>query len=297
MISVIMPTYNRAHLIKKAINSVLSQDYKDIELLVVDDASTDGTEELVKGIDDPRVTYIKLPERVGATRAWNTGIKKARGEFIAFLDSDDEWHKGKLSRQVEAFSSEPPGTGVIYTGTFRVADGKKSYIPGKRIRKKSGLLHGELLMRNFIPLPSAVVRRECFTELGMFDEELRAHTDWELWLRFSARYVFKFIDEPYVTAYFTEDSMTARNENFIVSLKIILERHEDDFKAHPEALANQYLRLGNRLCLAGRMKEGRGYFLRSLDKDPMKVASLVALVASLPGKNFYTGVFRFLKTA
>ena len=100
LVSVIIPTYNRAHLIKRSAESVLNQTYTNLELIIVDDGSTDDTEEVVKTLNDNRVTYIKQPNQ-GACAARNNGIDHAKGEFIAFQDSDDVWHEDKLEKQIK----------------------------------------------------------------------------------------------------------------------------------------------------------------------------------------------------
>ena len=113
-ISVIIPTYNRAHLIGKAVKSVLSQTYQDFEIIVVDDGSTDNTEEIVKSFTDYKIYYICHKHNRGASAARNTGIKASRGEYIAFLDSHDEWLPEKLDKQIKTFNSESSEVGVVY---------------------------------------------------------------------------------------------------------------------------------------------------------------------------------------
>ena len=114
-VSVIIPTYNRAHLLPRALESVLAQTFEDLEVLVVDDGSTDGTEAVVTGYDD-RVRYLRQPQNAGVSAARNRGLREARGEFVAFLDSDDEWFPEKLARQVERFRELPDRVGLLYCG-------------------------------------------------------------------------------------------------------------------------------------------------------------------------------------
>ena len=110
-VSVIIPTYNRAHLVGRAIRSVLNQTYQDFEIIVVDDGSTDNTEEVVKSFNDPRIRYIRHEKNRGGSAACNTGIRAARGEYIAFQDSDDEWLPEKLEKQMQVFENTPTGVG------------------------------------------------------------------------------------------------------------------------------------------------------------------------------------------
>ncbi len=128
-VSVILPTYNRAHLIKRAIQSVLDQTYQNFEIIVVDDGSTDNTEEQVRSFNNPKIRYIRYNENKGAAFARNAGIKASRGDYIAFQDSDDEWFPHKLQRQMEAFKNASPEVGVVYTGSWRIKDNERIYLP------------------------------------------------------------------------------------------------------------------------------------------------------------------------
>lgn len=104
-VSVIIAAYNRAHLIGRALRTVLEQTYNDFEVIIVDDASTDNTENVIKSFDDARIKYIRHDKNKGAAAAWNTGIRASKGEYIAFQDSDDEWAEDKLEKQMNAFRS------------------------------------------------------------------------------------------------------------------------------------------------------------------------------------------------
>ena len=157
VVSVIIPTYNRAHLIGRAIRSVLDQTYQDWELIVVDDASTDDIPGIVKGFTDGRVKYIRHDENKGAAAARNTGIQAARGAYIAFLDSDDEWLPEKLERQVQAFESSDAQVGVIYTGTIAVSQSGEALSDYKAPRFR-GYIFRDLLISNRI--------QECSTGKG-----------------------------------------------------------------------------------------------------------------------------------
>jgi glycosyltransferase involved in cell wall biosynthesis len=162
-VSVIIPTYNRENLIGRAIYSVLKQTYQDFEIIVIDDDSTDNTREVIKEFQrkDKRIKYIKHGKNKGGSAARNTGIREAKGKYIAFQDSDDEWLSGKLEKQIKMFKKAPLEIGVIYTGFWRIEEDKKEYIPSDKIIKKEGDIHIELLKGNFVTTQSIVVRKEC----------------------------------------------------------------------------------------------------------------------------------------
>ena len=174
-VSVIVPTYNRAHLIARALESVCSQTFTDWECLVVDDASTDNTDEVVRSFGDPRVQYLRheTNRRGGAAR--NTGIAAARGEFLAFLDSDDEWVPAKLERQLEVFATTSlEKLGMVLCGTSLALNGE-IYRTRSRPTVSDGWCYEAALAQQVAPLatPTWLVRRASFSVLPLFDETFR----------------------------------------------------------------------------------------------------------------------------
>lgn len=135
LVSVVIPTYNRAEFLPRAVESVLRQTVDDFELIVVDDASTDDTEAVVERFDDPRVEYVRHGTNRGGSAARNTGIERSSGEYIAFLDSDDEWYPRKLERQVEELRSRSDEWVATYCGFER-----RHHSSTNRIRARVGSL-------------------------------------------------------------------------------------------------------------------------------------------------------------
>lgn len=294
-VSIIVPTYNRAQLIGRAIQSVLNQTYQDFEIIVVDDGSTDNTEEIVKGFQDERIVYIRHSKKSGGAAARNTGIKMSRGEYIAFQDSDDEWLPEKLKKQMEVFKNTSPKVGVIYTGAWRIENDNKTYIPYRWVAQKEGDIHKELLKGNFIALPTAVVKKECFSKVGIFDELLPRLQDWELMIRISKYYSFKFIDEPLVISYYTPDSISANDKNLIKALETILTSHFYDFKNYKRLLAKQYLYLGRRLWSAGDCRKARSYLIKAVKVYPFDIECLLTPLLLFSGEGMYNRVVKVYK--
>lgn len=290
-VSVVLPTYNRAHTVRTAIDSVLAQSYEDFELIVVDDGSTDDTPAVVGDVSDPRVRYLQLPENRGANVARNAGIRESDGEYIAFQDSDDVWRPRKLELQVQAFEQAPDDVGVVYTGYYRVHNGERQYGPrGKET--VAGDVHEEMLKGNgwFIPTAIAAVRRTCFDTVGLFDERLQRLQDWEMWLRLSEQYDFEFIHEPLVEKRMQRDDVSVRSdtEAFIDAMELILSEYREEFRSvgrlaqHQRQLGYQYLRNGSPL-------QGRRYFLRAIKNDRSAV-SVAAVIAGMAGPHNYRRV-------
>ena len=286
-VSVIIPSYNRAHLLGKAIQSILNQTYQDFEIIVVDDGSKDNTEEVVRGFNDKRIRYIWHEVNKGGSAARNTGIKAARGEYIAFQDSDDEWLSQKLEKQMKVFEKVSPKVGVVYTGYWRLKGDKKTYIPSSKVSQKEGDIHKILLEVNFVTTQAVVVKTECFERAGMFEEELRRLEDWELWIRISKYYHFKCIDEPLVVSYYTPGSISADESALIRARKLILEKHFEDTKKDRGLLAKHYRDIGLLLCSNGEMGQGRKYFITVLKVYPLNIRPLLLAFISLFGQGAY----------
>ena len=288
-VSVVMPTYNRAHLIGRAIQSVLNQTYQDFEIIVVDDGSMDNTEKVIREFQkkDKRILYIQHEKNKGEAAARNTGIEVAKGEYIAFQDSDDEWLPEKLEKQMRVFATAPPEVGVVYTGFWRIENDKKVYIPFSWVKRKEGDIYEELLKANFIGTPVAIVRKECFEKAGLFDEMLPHLVDWELWIRISKFYEFKCVDEPLLTSPFTPDSISANKEALIKALKIILSKHFDDFAKNKKILSKHYFSIGINLCSSNEIKDGRKYFIKAVKANPLNVKFLLVVFLSFFGQNTY----------
>ncbi|WP_419663486.1 glycosyl transferase, family II [Desulfosarcina variabilis str. Montpellier] len=197
IVSVVVTCYNYGHFLAACLNSVLSQTFKEIEVIVVDDGSTDDSEQVaIPFLKDERVRYIKQ-KNGGQANAKNRGIREAKGEFIAFLDADDQWDKCKIEKQLPLF--EDTSVGVVYSIHRFVDEAGQPVMRQKRrrtMKPRKGKVTQYLFIDNFIPFSSTVVRSDCFNRLGVFDESLAMGIDWDLWLRFSTRYLFDYVDEP-----------------------------------------------------------------------------------------------------
>jgi len=286
-VSVVIPTYNRGHLITRAIQSVLGQTHQVFEIIVVDDSSTDNTGEVVKAIGSERIRYIRHTENRGGSAARNTGIEAAKCDYIAFQDSDDEWLPQKLEKQMTAFGSAPQEVGVVYTGFWRIENNRRTYMPSRRIRQKEGNIHLSLLRRSFITTQAAVVRRECFRKAGGFDESLPRLQDWELWIRISKHYLFRLVDEPLVVSYYTPDSISSDRIALARAHKLVLEKHFEEIKKDRKLLAKRYLGIGDLLCSERAMKEGRSYLVKAIAAYPLNARALLAAYISLFGATAY----------
>ena len=194
-VSVIIPTYNRAALVKEAVASVLAQTYRDFELLVVDDGSTDGTLEALAAFGG-KIRVLASPDRGGVSAARNAGIAAAQGEWLAFLDSDDLWLPEKLARQM-AFMEANSRLLLSQTEEIWVRRGVKVN-PPRTHKKEGGRIFLRSLERCLVSPSAAVLHRRLLDEHGGFDEDLPAAEDYDLWLRLSWRYDVGLLPEPLI---------------------------------------------------------------------------------------------------
>ena len=194
LVSVVIATYNMAGYLPLAVKSVLDQVYRNIEVIIIDDGSTDGTGEAIRlFLDDPRVRYM-FQENKGQAAAKNYGVRESRGEYIAFLDADDMWMPEKLEMQLPLFSKSN-AVGVVYArGLYIDEKGVECGIVNQELFR--GRVSGRLLIDNFVCFGTSVARKECFARLGEFNEEIRMGIDYDLWLRFSTQYEFDYVDRP-----------------------------------------------------------------------------------------------------
>lgn len=183
-LSVVIPTYNRADLLGEAIESVLAQNWPELDLIVVDDGSTDRTSELLAGYRD-QVRVIRQ-ENAGESAARNTGILAARHELIALLDSDDYWAPGKLQRQMKLFAQEP-APDITFTAYTRIGDTREEDVVLDRWEGTTQDALEQLLLGCRINTSTAIARRKALIDVGLYDTSLRCAPDYDLWLRLAVR--------------------------------------------------------------------------------------------------------------
>ena len=195
-ISVVIPTYNRYKVLKRALTSVFAQTYTNYEVIVIDDGSTDNSFDIQK--DFPTLRYF-YQENSGVSSARNLGIKKANFEWIAFLDSDDEWHKDKLQKQV-LFHQDNREIFMSYTDERWIRNSKEVKIP-KKFAKFGGDIFKNCLSHCIIAPSSTIIHKSLLEKIGTFDESLEVCEDYDLWLRVALHHKIGLIDEKLITKY------------------------------------------------------------------------------------------------
>ena len=214
MVTVIIPTYNRAHTIKRSIRSVLAQTYSDIEVIVVDDCSTDNTKDIVESIEDLRLKYVRLNKKSGACVARNTGIELAEGEYIAFQDSDDEWIQNKLNSQIAAISKN--NADVCFCQIRRyLTDGKKYYVFPRQPQINGFLPYRMLYEYSKVTTQTILCKKEVAKKYK-FDPEVKKGQDYDWTLQAGKECSFYFLAEPLVNQYLQPNSITFNKNSYQV---------------------------------------------------------------------------------
>lgn len=220
MISIVLPSFNRAHILPKAVESILRQTYKDFELIIVDDGSSDNTCEVVKGFNDDRIVYVHQ-ENAGACVARNNGIDHARGEYIAFQDSDDIWHEDKLEKQLTTLRNT--GADVVFCRMNRMSD-------GKNVGLVSDYFHEGFLSKEELPMSigtQTLMGKSIVFKQEKFDSEMPRFQEFELLVRAQKNYSIYCMEEPLVDYIIQTDSLSVNPLKYTQAWELMLMKHPD----------------------------------------------------------------------
>ena len=325
-VSAVVPTYNRGYIIGEAVASVLNQSYADVEVIVVDDASTDDTREVVEKFKSEKVRYIRHERNRGCSAAYNTGITAATGQLVGILDSDDAWKPDYLQKLV-GFLEEHPEADIVFCDTE--IHGGEERIPSLMALMKSfpRLLQANpgayeyiftarqmhMCLLEEVPIkPSAVViRRELFDKAGIFDEArpsggesapLVPFTDWELFLRFSHSACFGYINEPLVIQRRGPDAahlqFHVQDKLFLLDLflkeKAQLKNDREALLAVNRGISDHCTNLGGEYLGAGQRKKSLTYYLKGFKetREPMMLARAASALMPTKVREMIKGVVR-----
>ena len=273
LVSAIIPTYNHARYVQEAIESALAQDYPAVEIIVVDDGSTDNTPEILRGYAG-KIHYIRQPNQ-GLSAARNTGIRASRGDLIGLLDADDLWMPDYLSSVVPVLLAHP-NAGAVYCG-WRDIDNQSKELPFESTRITAPEDFYELFVfTNFLVPSGVVIRRECFDEAGLFDIDLRACEDRDMWLRISLHRPFIGVPKPLVRYRNHAENMTKDLERMETARRAVIAKHFGGEDSSPQtwpalkqrAFGGFYLRTALDLFRTDRVASGNSFLQKAFNVYP-----------------------------
>lgn len=290
-VSVVIPTHNRAKDLGRSIRSVLSQSFMDFELIVVDDASTDSTENVVKSFGDPRIRYQKLDNNVGGAEARNIGVGLSGAEIIAFQDSDDEWRPEKLKKMMALLHGDDSLGGAF--SSYVKVNGRRCLMMPNISEFDESNIFGSMLKRNVVGTPTLVIRKSVFYEAGGFDSGMKRYQDWDLAIRLSKVSKLKLVLEPLVIANTTEGSISSDVSAHLSALLSIYEKNRADIDQSSKLKAEWLFKRGDALLRCSD-SGGRALLFRALMHNPFRYKFVILFVSSLFGCSGYRAVYDYL---
>lgn len=246
LISVVIPAYNRASIILSSINSVLNQTYKNIELIVVDDASIDNTADIVKAVTDPRCRYVRLDKNSGACVARNKGIDEAHGEYIAFNDSDDQWHSDKIEQQLAAIAKRKADILLCRMACYNEKTEKPLHYFPEGV-EPGYISYEKLIEYNCASTQTLFGKADCFKKIK-FDPEMPRLQDWDEVLRLSQKYNVFYINEVLVDTYIQSDSISTHPEKGVAAMEKLYIKNKDIFLKYPELAVSFFSKKAAFVC-------------------------------------------------
>lgn len=289
LVSVILPTYNGAGRVRAAIESVLGQSYGNLELLAIDDCSTDGTWEVLSSIQDERMRPLRMPENGGAYAARNFAIEHARGDYLAFIDDDDEWLPAKLDKQMPLMlASDQPG--LVHSAVIDCFPGGERK---PRVLHRRANDYNELLCQDRIATSTVVLRRAAIDKVGQFDTSFRAFGDWEMWTRVAREFPVQSVNEPLALIHLRPDSIQRGSiDNFERYRRQAVDQRMPELKRlglDRRAMSLQHYAVAAKLNLHGRREEARSRAWQSFRAHPNAEAAALIGLSLLPSRYAYSG--------
>jgi len=281
-----MPTYNMALLIKRAIGSILNQTCQDFEVVIVNDGSTDNTENVIKKymLKDQRIRLLTQPHSGKPAVGTNLGIKNSDGQYIAILDSDDEWLPTKLEKQLNLMEAKPELGFVVCSTVLIYPDGQTK----EQILTRPESLVESLLVKCYLYPSSMLAKKEVLQAIGLVDENFWVACDWGMFMELAKRYEYEFLDE-ILYKYYIHNTNHSYQKNYthrIHDRERFLDKNSDLYQRHPEILEYQYIALASDLVSDGQMKKARHYLKKSLELN-RSLSNLARLIISYFGKTVY----------
>ncbi|MFG6661054.1 glycosyltransferase family 2 protein [Sulfitobacter sp. 915] len=272
LVSVVIPTFERPKLLAQALRSVCNQTYRNLEILIVDDGLCDVSEALCLNVADSRIHYMRTRGRQGGNAARNIGLQLCKGDFVAFLDDDDEWYPRKIEAQVRVFNANT-SLGLVYTGVEFINSQGVSH---KTYPTRRGDLSGSILSYNYIGTTSSVmVAAKAIVKVGPFDEALPQLQDYDLWIRVCQRYNVDYVSDVMVRYRLHENKKQISNSvaNNLYAIQRIDDKYEELINKLPRyqrrwRFSLRYNSMGKRNLYVGNSRSARRLFIKGFVHFP-----------------------------
>ncbi len=283
LVSVSLPVYNRAEIVRKSIDSILAQTFRDFELIIVDDGSTDDLAGTVAFYNDDRMRIVRHEKNHGLYAARNTGIKASRGKYIAFHDSDDVWHSKKLEEEIALLKDTPANVGGVYSQiekTYR--DGTYIHVPPDGFSPTEGNLMDTFLRGDFfITMQALMVKRECFDAGLSFDASFPVFGDGDFIIQFSKKYDLVYNPNIRVTLTISEDSISRNTRKRVAAREKLFLKEFDLYKRNADTFALNAYRIGKSFEGFGDNQKARKYLGMAAVARPFSMRYVVSWLRAL----------------
>ena len=285
-VSVVIPTYNRAHILGRSIDTALNQTYRDIEILIVDDGSTDETFDAVKTfLRHSQVRYLCHERNKGCQAARNTGIKNARGDYVAFLDSDDTWIPEKIELQLDAINKK--GADRVVLTWFKIINGSRQWFFEKQYE---GYVYPELLASDGPGYPCMLVPREWLRQIGFLDENISAFTDWDTCISLSKLFEFTTVNKPCWNYCLDEPNAVTKNQLAkAFAYERIVDKNLKDMLQFigRRGLARHHRNIAYLFDCAGEFSRSKAHITEAFKIDSTNRAVFLLALSALFGERVY----------
>ncbi|MCC7290243.1 glycosyltransferase family 2 protein [bacterium] len=295
LVSVVIPVFNGESSVLRAVNSVLSQTYTEIEVIVVDDLSTDGTWKLLEEIQDSRVKVLRVDKKVSASYVRNRGINNAKGKFVAFLDDDDEWMSEKVEKQLKFLQTNSDyGTVLCNFGYVYPGGTEQVY----SVQSKDYVKDILLMEKKFAAGSSMFVRKDLLMHLGMFDDRFQGQQDLEMLIRLGQASKIGFIPEKLLRINGSSGRVIVNVDRLISVKEMFLNKFKDVIEQYPKSVRNKvyarhWLQVARMYAVNGQNQESMQYLKRSL-REAFLFSNLLLIT---PFESYFVILFYLLKNA
>jgi len=288
LVSVIIPTHNRAEYLIETINTVLSQTYKNLEIIVINDYSSDKTLEILNSLNIQNLHIISNKENLGAPASRNIGINSCKGSYIAFIDDDDLWYPNKIELQLNQLIQKPE-IDCIFCEHKYILEGRSFY---PDIIDYNNSLGKTIITRSLGSFSLPLIRKSCIDEIGLLDINFESCQDWDYWIRISQKFNIDKLPQCLVERNIGNDQITSNIRKKINGREYLLNKHSSLISQYPSIKNIHLNRLGSLNVLDGNYTAARDYFIKAFKTYPYSPKTIIHLMLSYISTKFHKSLIQ-----